>query len=94
MIAIEHKLFARDFDRTWNSSYDGLAYVGDAAHPVRPTGEGIALALVDAKVLGEVVAKHGLGLEALRAYEDERYEPVKMMAEKVAIGTRNQIPDQ
>ena len=62
--------------------------------PVRPTGEGIALALVDAKVLGDAVAKHELGLEALRAYEDERYEPVKMMAEKVAIGARNQIPDQ
>ena len=28
---IEDKLFARDFDKTWNSSYDGLAYVGDAA---------------------------------------------------------------
>ena len=45
-------------------------------------------------MLGEVVAKHGLGLEALRAYEDERYEPVKMMAEKVAIGARNLISDQ
>ena len=62
---IENKLSARDFDKTWNSSYDGLAYVGDAARPVRPTGEGIALALVDAKVLGKVVTKHGLGLETL-----------------------------
>ncbi|OEU13141.1 hypothetical protein FRACYDRAFT_242785 [Fragilariopsis cylindrus CCMP1102] len=82
---IENKLFARDFDKTWNSSYDGLAM---------PTREGIALALVDAKVLGEVVAKHGLGLEALRAYEDERYESVKTMADNVEIGARNLIPDQ
>jgi 2-polyprenyl-6-methoxyphenol hydroxylase-like FAD-dependent oxidoreductase len=91
---IENKLFVRDFDKPWNSSYDGLAFVGDAAHPLRPTGEGIALALEDAKVLGEVVAKHGLGVEALRAYEDERYEPVKMMAKKVAIDANRIIPDK
>ena len=52
------------------------------------------MALVDAKVLGKAVAKRELGLEALKAYEDERYEPVKMMAEKVAIGARNLISDQ
>jgi len=73
----------RDFDKPWKSSYDGLAYTGDAAHPVRPTGEGTALAFEDAKVLGEVVAKYGLSVEALRAYEDMRYEPVKRISDEV-----------
>jgi 2-polyprenyl-6-methoxyphenol hydroxylase-like FAD-dependent oxidoreductase len=90
---IENKLFVRDFDKPWNSSYDGLAFAGDAAHPVRPTGEGIALALEDAKVLGEVVAKHGLGVEALRAYEDERFEPVKTISKKVRKEAQESITD-
>jgi len=51
--------------------------------PVRPTGEGTALAFEDAKVLGDMVAKHGLCVEALRSYEDARYEPVKEISEKV-----------
>jgi len=82
-IIIENKLQVRDFDKPWKSSYDGLAYTGDAAHPVRPTGEGTALAFEDAKVLGEVVAKYGLSVEALRAYEDMRYEPVKKISDEV-----------
>jgi len=50
-IVIENKLFVRDFNQPWESSYDGLIYLGDAAHPVRPTGQGAALAFEDAAVL-------------------------------------------
>jgi len=82
-IIIESKLHVRDFDKPWESSYDGLIYVGDSAHPVRPTGEGTALAFEDASVLGKVILKFGLCDEALREYENERYEPVKRISEKV-----------
>jgi 2-polyprenyl-6-methoxyphenol hydroxylase-like FAD-dependent oxidoreductase len=82
-IIIENKLQVRDFELPWESWYDGLVYIGDAAHPVRPTGEGTALAFEDAKVLGDMVAKHGLCVKALRSYEDARYEPVKEISEKV-----------
>jgi salicylate hydroxylase len=82
-IIIENKLQVRDFELPWESSYDGLVYIGDAAHPVRPTGEGTALAFEDAKVLGDMIAKHGLCVEALRSYEDARYEPVKEISAKV-----------
>mmetsp|Transcript_42425 Transcript_42425/g.83352 ORF Transcript_42425/g.83352 Transcript_42425/m.83352 type:complete len:459 (+) Transcript_42425:79-1455(+) len=82
-IVIENKLHVRDFDLPWESAYDGLAYTGDAAHPVRPTGEGTALAFEDAVVLGRAVASYGLGVEALRAYERERYEPVRLISEKI-----------
>jgi 2-polyprenyl-6-methoxyphenol hydroxylase-like FAD-dependent oxidoreductase len=88
-IIIENKLQVRDFELPWESSYDGLVYIGDAAHPVRPTGEGTALAFEDAKVLGDMVAKHGLCVEALRLYEDARYEPVKEISEKVRAAAQS-----
>ena len=37
-IVIENKLHVRDFDQPWESAYDGLIYLGDAAH-----GQGLAL---------------------------------------------------
>jgi 2-polyprenyl-6-methoxyphenol hydroxylase-like FAD-dependent oxidoreductase len=82
-IIIENKLQVRNFDLPWGSAYDGLIFIGDSAHPVRPTGEGTALAFEDARVLGEMIAEHGLSVKVLRAYEDERYEPVKIISEKV-----------
>jgi 2-polyprenyl-6-methoxyphenol hydroxylase-like FAD-dependent oxidoreductase len=82
-MVIENKLHIRDYDKPWKSSYDGLVYVGDSAHPVRPTGQGTALAFEDCKVLSEKIAKYGMSVEALRAYEDERYEPVKAISDAV-----------
>lgn len=85
-VVIENKLHVRDFDVPWESSYDGLAYLGDAAHPVRPTGEGTALALEDARVLRRVVSSEFGGklcAKALRRYEEERYAPVKEVSERV-----------
>jgi 2-polyprenyl-6-methoxyphenol hydroxylase-like FAD-dependent oxidoreductase len=88
-IIIENKLHVRDFDKPWESSYDGLIYLGDSAHPVRPSGEGTALAFEDANVLGKVISKLGLGVEALREYENQRYEPVKAISEKVRAAAQN-----
>ena len=82
-IIIENKLHVRDFDQPWESAYDGLIYIGDSAHPVRPTGEGTALAFEDANVLGQVISKYGLGVRSLREYENERYDVVKKISEKV-----------
>lgn len=82
-IIVENKLHVRDFDKPWESAYDGLIYIGDAAHPVRPTGEGIALALEDANVLCQLISKSGLSVTTLRKYEDERFLPVKTISEKV-----------
>ena len=54
-IIIENKLHVRDFDQPWNSAYDSCIYIGDAAHPVRPTGEGTALAFEDTNVLRQMI---------------------------------------
>ncbi len=87
---IENKLHVRDFENApWESSYDGLIYIGDSAHPVRPTGEGTALAFEDANVLCKVVTEYGLGVEALRNYETERFIPVKTISEKVRANAQN-----
>ena len=82
---IENKLHARDFDQPWESSYDGLIYVGDAAHPVRPTGQGTALAFEDAAVLYQIVLDHGglISVDVLRKYENERFLPVKEISDMV-----------
>jgi hypothetical protein len=82
-VIIESKLHIRDFDKPWESAYDGLIYVGDSAHPVRPTGQGTALAVEDANVLGKVILKCGLCDKAFREYENERYEPIKNISEKI-----------
>lgn len=86
---IESKLHVRDFEKPWESAYDGIIFVGDSAHPVRPTGEGTALAFEDATVLMTVISKFGLSDKAFREYESERYEPVKIISEKISQSARN-----
>ena len=89
-VIIENKLHVRDFeDQPWEASYDGLIYLGDAAHPVRPTGEGTALAFEDASVLRQILATSGLSVESLRAFEDARFLPVKTISEKIRAGAES-----
>ena len=46
--------------------------MGDAAHPMYPTGSnGGSQAIVDARVLGAAMVAHGVGPDALRAYDDK-----------------------
>ena len=55
---IESKLHARDFDKPWESSYDGIIYVGDSVHLVRPTtSKGTALMFGDETGLETVISK-------------------------------------
>lgn len=89
-VVIENKLQVRDFeDQPWETAYDGLIYLGDAAHPVRPTGEGTALAFEDATVLRQIVATSGLSIESLRAFEEARFLPIKTISEKIRAGAEN-----
>ena len=70
----------------FSSPINGIAYLGDSAHPVRPTGEGIALAFEDAWQLGEIVKQSPDQLpnvDMLRAYESARLPYVRSVSEKV-----------
>jgi 5-methylphenazine-1-carboxylate 1-monooxygenase len=60
----------RDPVPTW---VDGrVALLGDAAHVMYPVGSnGASQAIVDARVLGAQFLAHGVGPQALRAYDDK-----------------------
>ena len=78
---------AEEGESSFYAKTRGLAFVGDAAHPLRPTGEGTALAWEDAWQLGAVV-KSELGAgrvdaDALRHYEALRLPRVRALSEKV-----------
>ena len=87
---LEHKLHGRDFDLFPNlySGFERIAYVGDSAHPLRPTGEGVAMALEDAWTIGNLAASFPSGEsiltpELLRKYEESRQDRVVAVSKAV-----------
>jgi 2-polyprenyl-6-methoxyphenol hydroxylase-like FAD-dependent oxidoreductase len=65
----EYPMIDRDPVPTW---VDGqVALLGDAAHIMYPTGSnGASQAIVDARVLGAALIRHGVSAAALAAYDD------------------------
>ena len=68
----------RDPIPTWQ---DGpVALLGDAAHPMYPTGSnGGSQAMVDARVLGAAMIEHGVTPEALAAYDAKLCGPISQV---------------
>ena len=87
-VLIENRLKVRTFGEhspPFCSALNGVAFLGDAAHPVRPTGEGIELAFQDAWQLGAIVkASPDLLPDAdmLRCYEAASLPRVRHVSEK------------
>lgn len=82
---IENKLLARNWSLPFGSGLARLAYAGDSAHPLRPTGQGLALAFEDAWTLGRLAADAPsadafLTPATLRAYEQRRFERVRAVS--------------
>ncbi len=73
--AYENPMIDRDPVPTW---VDGpVALMGDAAHPMYPTGSnGASQAIIDARVLGAKFLAHGVGAAALAAFDAELCQPV------------------
>jgi 2-polyprenyl-6-methoxyphenol hydroxylase-like FAD-dependent oxidoreductase len=66
--AYENPMIDRDPLPTWVSGR--VALMGDAAHPMYPTGSnGASQAIVDGRVLGAMMLEHGVTPEALAAYD-------------------------
>jgi len=83
-LVIENKLVTRDFKKPWASAVARIAFLGDAAHPLRPTGEGTALAYEDAWTLGEILrSAEQAAPDSLRAYEEARRERVRAVSDAV-----------
>ena len=74
----EYPMIDRDPVPTW---VDGrVALLGDAAHVMYPTGSnGATQAIVDARVLGACLVAHGLGPQALQAYDASLCAPVSAL---------------
>ncbi|HZV58127.1 MAG TPA: flavin-dependent oxidoreductase [Sphingobium sp.] len=78
-IAYENPMIDRDPLPTW---VDGaVALMGDAAHPMYPTGSnGASQAIMDARAIGRIMLTHGVTPAALRAYDAELCEPIGQIA--------------
>ncbi len=73
--AYENPMIDRDPIPTWQ---DGrVILIGDAAHPMYPTGSnGASQAIVDGRLLGAKLVQHGLGPDALAAFDGELSGPI------------------
>lgn len=73
--AYENPMIDREPIPTWR---DGrVALLGDAAHPMYPTGSnGASQAIVDGRVLGACLVARGVSAEALAAYDEKLCGPV------------------
>lgn len=57
-----------------------VCLLGDAAHVMYPVGSnGASQAIVDARVIGAKFVEHGVGVDALRAYESDLLEPMSAL---------------
>jgi 2-polyprenyl-6-methoxyphenol hydroxylase-like FAD-dependent oxidoreductase len=73
--AYENPMIDREPLPTWVDGRVGL--MGDAAHAMYPTGSnGASQAIVDARTLGAMMLAHGVGPEALAAYDAKLCAPV------------------
>ncbi len=75
----ENPMIDRDPLPTW---VDGpVALLGDAAHPMYPTGSnGASQAIIDARVIGRIMLDHGVSQASLAAYDQEMCGPVGGLA--------------
>lgn len=84
----EYPMVDRDPVDRWT---DGpVTLMGDAAHPTYPVGSnGASQAIVDARVIGAQILRHGPTPAALRAYEDR----VRPRMNRVVLANRGTGPD-
>lgn len=79
----EYPMVDRDPIDRWTD--DRVTLMGDAAHPTYPVGSsGASQAIIDARVLGAKLIQHGIGSQALVAYEDE----LRPLANNVTLANR------
>ena len=85
-------------ERWWpRSKNPRVTLLGDAAHPMRPTGQGTAMAMEDAAELSLCIKEFGLGEDALREYESRRIprcHTVAQRAQKGAMGSYKETAEE
>lgn len=84
----EYPMVDRDPIECWTD--DRVTLMGDAAHPTYPVGSnGASQAIVDARIIGARFLEHGVGPEALHAYE----ATVRPQTERIILANRGSGPD-
>jgi 5-methylphenazine-1-carboxylate 1-monooxygenase len=84
----EYPLIDRDPVDHWTEG--NVTLIGDAAHATYPVGSnGASQAIVDARVIGAMLLKHGVNAAALQAYEAQ----LRPRMEKVILANRGSGPD-
>jgi 2-polyprenyl-6-methoxyphenol hydroxylase-like FAD-dependent oxidoreductase len=74
----EYPMIDRDPVSTWVEAR--VALMGDAAHVMYPTGSnGASQAIIDARVIGAEMVAHGVGPQALAAYDARLCGPVSQL---------------
>ena len=78
-VAYENPMIDRDPLPTW---VDGpVALIGDAAHPMYPTGSnGASQAIIDARVIGRIMLDKGATPAALAAFDEQLCGPIGQVA--------------
>ncbi len=80
----EYPMVDRDPVGHW--VHGSVALIGDAAHAMYPVGSnGASQAIVDARVLGAAFVRHGVGRDALHAYES------KLLDDMSSLVLRNRV---
>lgn len=88
-VCFEYPMVDRDPLERW--SHGRVTLIGDAAHPMYPIGSnGASQAIIDARVLTRAFIDHGVGQEALEAYEAER----RPATTRIVLANRGNGPDQ
>ena len=85
---LEYPMVDKDPIPRW--TFGRITFAGDAAHPMYPRGSnGAAQALIDARTLADLLARHGDSAQALTEYEAKRRE----VTAKIVRTNREHPPD-
>lgn len=85
----EYPMVDRDPLERW--THGRVTLLGDAAHAMYPIGSnGASQAIVDARFLARQIADHGMGTDALEAYEEAR----RPATSRIVLANRGNGPDQ
>lgn len=77
-IAFENPMIDRDPVATWQDG--NVILIGDAAHPMYPTGSnGASQAIMDSRNIGAAFLKHGVNANALTAFDKQYCEPISKL---------------
>jgi 2-polyprenyl-6-methoxyphenol hydroxylase-like FAD-dependent oxidoreductase len=85
----EYPMVDRDPLDRW--TFGRVTLLGDSGHPMYPIGSnGASQAIMDARTLARAFLDHGLGPDALEAYEAER----RPATSRIVVANRGNGPDQ